>query len=80
MTQTTKSAWLAEKALERAQHYYTTAYQRWALELSHDKNSTIAQDIAIFVVNEFWIQTDDEFWQSVRQLILETNHTELYKP
>jgi len=80
MTQTTKSAWLAEKALERAQHYYTTAYQRWALELSHDKNATIAQDIAIFIVSELHIQTDDEFWTAVRKLILETRHTELYKP
>ena len=79
MTQN-KQQWLADKALERAQHYYTTAYRRWALELSHDKNVTIAKDIAVFVVNEFWIQTDDEFWQSVRKLIVENNHTTLYKP
>jgi len=79
MTQN-KSEWLAEKALVQAQHYYTTAYKRWALELSHDKNTTIAKDIAVFIANEFWIQTDDEFWTAVRKLIIETGHTELYKP
>lgn len=75
-----KQQWLADTALERAQHYYTAAYRRWALELSHDKNVTIAKDIAVFVVNQLWIQTDDEFWQSVRKLIVENNHTALYKP
>lgn len=78
--ETNKQQWLARVATERAEYYYTQAYKRWALELSHDKNVTIAKDIAVFVVNEFWIQTDDEFWQSVRKLIVENNHTELYKP
>jgi hypothetical protein len=75
-----KQTWLARKAQERAQHYYTEAYKRWALELSHDKNVTIAKDIAVFIVNELWIMSDDEFWSSVRKLIIETGHTELYKP
>jgi len=80
MTQPTKTEWLADRAQERAEYYYTQAYKRWALELSHDKNVVIAKDIAIFVVNEFWIQTEDEFWTAVRKLLVESNHTELYKP
>jgi hypothetical protein len=77
---TEKQHWLADKAQERAEYYYTTAYKRWALELSHDKNTIIAKDIAIFVVNEFWIQTEDEFWTAVRKRLVESNHTQLYKP
>jgi len=77
---TDKQHWLADKAQERAEYYYTTAYQRWALELSHDKNIVIAKDIAIFVVNEFWIQTEDEFWTDVRKLIVESSHKTLYNP
>jgi hypothetical protein len=77
---TEKQHWLADKARERAEYYYTTAYKRWALELSHDKNATIAQDIAIFVVNELWSYTEDDFWSQVRKLILEQPHKTLYKP
>ena len=80
MTQPTKTEWLADRAQERAEYYYTQAYKRWALELSHDKNVVIAKDIAIFVVNEFWIQTEDEFWTAVRKQLVESNHTQLYKP
>ena len=80
MEQSTQTDWLKARALDRAQHYYTTAYRRWALELSHDKNVTIAQDIAIFIVSELHIQTDDDFWTLVRKLIVETKHNELYKP
>jgi hypothetical protein len=79
MTQN-KSEWLAEKALVQAQHYYTTAYQRWALELSHDKNTTIAKDIAVFIVSELYVQTDDDFWLHVKRTIFESTHNLLYKP
>lgn len=75
-----KETWLADKATQRAEYYYTQAYKRWALELSHDKNVTIAKDIAVFIVNEFWIQTEDEFWSAVRKLIIESSHSDLYKP
>jgi hypothetical protein len=77
---TEKQHWLADKAQERAEYYYTTAYKRWAMELSHDKNTIIAKDIAIFIVSELHIQTDDEFWTAVRKQIVESNHTQLYKP
>lgn len=80
MEQSTQTDWLKARALNRAQHYYTQAYKRWALELSHDKNATIAQDIAVFIVSELHIQTDDDFWTLVRKLIIETQHAELYKP
>ena len=80
MTQPAKAQWLADKAQERAEYYYTTAYKRWAMELSHDKNIVIAKDIAIFVVNEFWIQTEDDFWAAVRKQLVESNHNQLYKP
>jgi hypothetical protein len=78
--ETNKQQWLARVATERAEYYYTQAYKRWALELSHDKNVTIAKDVAIFVVNELLTCTDDEFWSSVRKLIIECNHSDLYKP
>jgi hypothetical protein len=80
MTQQTQTEWLKARALNRAIHYYTEAYKRWALELSHDKNTDIAKSIAVFIVSELHIQTDDEFWTEVRKLIVETKHTELYKP
>jgi hypothetical protein len=75
-----KETWLADRATERAQWFYTQAYKRWALELSHDKNVVIAKDIAIFVVNELWSYTEDDFWTDVRKLIIESPHKTLYKP
>ena len=72
--------WLAERVLERAQWFYTQAYKRWALELSHDKNLTIAKDIAVFVVIELQSYTDDNFWSEVKHTIIRLQHKELYKP
>ena len=39
-------------AQEQAQHYYKTAFDRWALELSHDKNHLIAKSITIYLVEQ----------------------------
>jgi hypothetical protein len=75
-----KQEWLAEKALVQAQHYYTEAYKRWALELSHDKNETIAKDIAVFIASQLFICTEDDFWLHVKRTIFQSTHTTLYKP
>jgi len=77
---TEKQHWLADKAQERAEYYYTTAYKRWALELSHDKNEVIAKDIASFVVKELLSYTEDDFWSAVLQLITASSHKTLYNP
>ena len=39
-------------AQEQANHYYKTAFDRWALELSYEKNHLIAKSIASYVVEE----------------------------
>jgi hypothetical protein len=39
-------------AQEQAQHYYKTAFDRWALELSYEKNHLIAKSIASYVVEQ----------------------------
>ena len=77
MTQS-KTDWLNDRALERAQWFYTQAYKRWALELSHDKNEAIAKDIASFVVKELLSYTEDDFWSAVLQLITASSHKTLY--
>jgi predicted secreted protein len=68
------------KHIETAQNLYTTAYQRWALELSHDKNITIAKDIAKYVCEHSASSGGKKYWEEVQRLIGESNHTELYKP
>jgi hypothetical protein len=37
---------------EQAQHYYKTAFDRWALELSYEKNHLIAKSIATYIVEQ----------------------------
>ena len=37
---------------EQANHYYKTAFDRWALELSYEKNHLIAKSIASYIVEE----------------------------
>jgi hypothetical protein len=66
--------------IQSAQQQYTTAYQRWALELSHDKNVTIAKDIAKYVCEYTMSSGGKKYWEEVQRLIGESNHTELYKP
>ena len=39
-------------AQEQAQHYYKTAFDRWALELSYEKNHLIAKSIAVYLVEQ----------------------------
>ena len=39
-------------AQQQANHYYKTAFDRWALELSYEKNHLIAKSIASYVVEE----------------------------
>jgi hypothetical protein len=67
--------------IESAQNLYTTAYQRWSLELSHDKNVTIAKDISKYICeHSVSCGGGKEYWKEVKRLIGESNHTELYKP
>ena len=39
-------------AQQQANHYYKTAFDRWALELSYEKNHLIAKSIASYIVEE----------------------------
>jgi hypothetical protein len=67
--------------IQSAQRQYTTAYQRWALELSHDKNEKIAKDISAYICeHSVSCGGGKEYWKEVKRLIETSNHTELYKP
>jgi len=39
-------------AQQQANHYYKTAFDRWALELSYEKNHLIAKSIAVYLVEQ----------------------------
>jgi hypothetical protein len=39
-------------AQQQANHYYKTAFDRWALELSYQNNHLIAKSIASYVVEQ----------------------------
>jgi hypothetical protein len=63
-------------AQEQAQHYYKTAFNRWALELSYEKNHLIAKSIAVYLVEQIikadpveWTKTELEstvgYWEQV---------------
>jgi hypothetical protein len=65
---------------EQAQHYYKTAFDRWALELSYEKNHLIAKSIATYIVEEIikanpveWDKTDIDstigHWEQVLEEI-----------
>jgi len=67
-------------AQQQANHYYKTAFDRWALELSYEKNHLIAKSIASYVVEEIikanpveWDKTDIEstvgYWGEVLEEI-----------
>jgi hypothetical protein len=58
---------------EQANHYYKAAFDRWALELSYEKNHLIAKSIAEYVVEQIlnvievpskdyqhWVEVKDE--------------------
>lgn len=69
------------KHIESAQKLYTNAYQRWALDLSHDKNVNIAKDISKYVCKHTMSSGGGKkYWEEVQRLIGESNHIELYKP
>jgi hypothetical protein len=40
------------KAQQQANQYYKAAFDRWALELSYEKNHLIAKSIASYVVEQ----------------------------
>jgi hypothetical protein len=67
---------------EKAQQLYRDAYMRWCYELSHDKNVAIAKNICEYICDEVlgYMGADRgyEFWTSVRDIIKESNHTQLY--
>lgn len=67
---------------DKAINIYSDAYNRWGLELSHDKNVLIAKSIGEYVCNEVleYIGSDDglEFWVDVRGIIRKFNHSKLY--
>ena len=61
---------------EQANHYYKEAFDRWALELSYEKNHLIAKSIASYVVEQIikadpveWTKTELEstvgYWEQV---------------
>ena len=58
---------------EKALQLYNDAYERWANELSHDKNKLIAKSIATYVCDEVlgYMGADRgyAFWQEVKQEI-----------
>jgi hypothetical protein len=58
---------------EKAEQLYKDAYMRWCYELSHDKNVSIAKNIAIYVCNEVlgYMGADRgyKFWQEVKHEI-----------
>lgn len=69
-------------AQEKALQLYNDAYERWANELSHDKNKLIAKSIATYVCDEILdfmlirLKWDEKYngniiyWQEVRQELL----------
>jgi hypothetical protein len=68
------------KAQQQANQYYKAAFDRWALELSYEKNHLIAKSIASYVVEEIikanpveWDKTDIDstigHWEQVLEEI-----------
>jgi hypothetical protein len=67
-------------AKERARELYSTAYNRWCYELSHDKNVAIARDIGLFICVEMLkANLDREFWEEVKAALKNDAHNQLYK-
>jgi len=69
-------------AKQKAQELYRDAYIRWCLELSHEKNILKAKSICEYVCNEVlgYMGADRgyEFWTSVRIILRESSHEDLY--
>lgn len=71
-------------ALQEAKNLYTTAYRRWALELSHDKNVVIAKDISTYICQQLMKATFEapglyDDYKKTMELIENLNHNELYE-
>jgi hypothetical protein len=62
-------------AQQQAQHYYKTAFDRWALELSYEKNHLIAKSIAIYVVEQILnvIEVPSKDYQHWKEVLDEIN-------
>lgn len=60
---------------EKANELYKDCYERWANELSHDKNVLIAKSIALYVcdnvLSDMGANRGYEFWSEVKQQIEE---------
>ena len=67
-------------AQQQANHYYKTAFDRWALELSYEKNHLIAKSIASYLVEQIIKAVDNpdetylmkhsvNYWTEVKQEI-----------
>lgn len=58
---------------EKAEQLYKDAYIRWCYELSHDKNVSIAKNIANYICDEIFSNNTDEskhdYWIEVKQEI-----------
>ena len=67
---------------EKAQKLYRDAYMRWCYELSHEKNYLTAKNICEYICNEvlgdMGADRGYEFWTSVRDIIRNSNHNQLY--
>lgn len=67
---------------EKAQQLYRDAYTRWCYELSHEKNVLTAKSICEYICNEvlghMGADRGYEFWTSVRIILRESNHEDLY--
>jgi hypothetical protein len=70
-------------AQEQAQHYYKTAFDRWALELSYEKNHLIAKSIAVYLVEQMIeaVQSNaanDTSWVYWEEVLTEINEIRGY--
>jgi len=68
---------------QKAQKLYKDAYMRWCYELSHDKNVLTAKNICEYICNEvlgdMGADRGYEFWTSVKDILSNSTHEELYK-
>ena len=64
---------------EQAYHYYKTAFDRWALELSYEKNHLIAKSIATYIVEQIIEALENNAANSVSWKYYEEVITEINK-
>lgn len=77
----------SKSPLEKAQQLYTTAYSRWSLQVSQDKNIAIAKSIAYYVINNIQEtlevvepkeMEDLNYWDDVAAALRRSSHVQLY--